>query len=180
MEATTEMPTETGFTVTDYSEKAFVVSGELTRTHKDSLRSLGGKFNKHLKGEVTIGWIFSKKRQEEVMEFVLAIHNGEEPPSSSATSMGIPSMNDMGMPVVNTPSNTSKYQFVKFKVFRPAEGIKAQLKSAEKTVEGSVTKIETNDGIVDTVYIDFDGKTSMGVICRSKWQIFVYLTDHTN
>ncbi|GAG06845.1 unnamed protein product, partial [marine sediment metagenome] len=54
-----------------------------------------------------------------------------------------------------------------------------QLKSGGKTVEGLVTKIETNDGIVDTVYINFDEQTSMGVICRSKWQIFGYFTDHT-
>ena len=132
-------PTKNTFTVTDYSEKAFVVSGELTRTYKDSLKSLGGKFNKNLRigGQVTPGWVFGKRNQEKVMEFVLAIHNGEHPQISSATTMGIPSMNDMGMPVVNNPTpNTSKYQFVKFKVFRPAEGMKVQLKSSGKTVEG--------------------------------------------
>lgn len=180
MEAVAEMnqQTEEKFTVTEYSEKAFVVSGELTRTYKNEMRNMGGKFNKNLKGGA--GWIFSKKSQEKVMEFVMAINSGEAPPSISASSAGIPSMNDMGMPVVDAPS-TAKYQFVRFKIFKPKDNMNVRLNTGGKTVEGIVTKTEssTRDGVVDTVYIDFDGQTSMGVICRSKWQIFGYFAEHS-
>lgn len=163
--------------VSDYSEKSFVVSGDLTRTYKDSLKKMGGKFNKNLKidGKVTPGWIFAKKNQEKVMEFVLGVHNGEITPTNS-----LPSVNQTDMPNVEK-SNVPKYQFVKFKVFRPAEGMKAQLKSEGKTMEGTVTRIQSsnNNDVIDTAYIDFDGKEQWGVICRGKWQLFGYFPNHT-
>lgn len=49
--------------IVDYSDKAFAVIGE-TKPIKDSLRSLGGSFNAHLK--CGAGWIFSKKRLQAV------------------------------------------------------------------------------------------------------------------
>ena len=175
--ATEEDVQKQTLTVTDYSEKAFVVSGELTRTYKESLKKMGGKFNKNLKidGKVTPGWIFAKKNQEKVMEFVLGVHNGEITPSDN-----LPSVEQTGMPSFEK-SNVPKYQFVKFKVFRLAEGMKAQLKSEGKTMEGVVTRIQSsnNNDVIDTAYIDFDGKEQWGVICRGKWQLFGYFPNHT-
>jgi N12 class adenine-specific DNA methylase len=50
------------YTLTDISEKAFVVTGD-TRPIKDKLKSLGGLWNrKHG------GWVFSKKKREKVQE----------------------------------------------------------------------------------------------------------------
>lgn len=53
----------------DYSEKAFAVYGD-TKSVKDMLKTLGGKFNPHLTHPVTgdklVGWIFSKKRWDSV------------------------------------------------------------------------------------------------------------------
>ena len=165
----------TKFTVTDYSDKSFVVSGELTRTYKADLKSLGGKFNGRLRGGP--GWIFPMKNKEKVMAFVMAVNSGETPEVSSAS---IPTMNDIGLPVVEVP-NESKYQYVKFKIFKPQNGMTVQLKTSGKLVEGAITQTESSnhDGIIDTVYIDFDGQTSMGVISRGKWQIFGYFADHT-
>lgn len=165
--------------VVDYTEKSFVVCGELTRTYKDDLKNLGGRFNKNLKyeGNPLVGWVFPMKNKEKVMEFVLSVNSGEAP----AKSTEIPSMNDMGIPRVPVPSvNTSRYQFVKFKVFRPSVGMKVRLVGGGKTVHGQVVQTESsNQDILDTVYIDFDGQTSMGAICRGKWQIFGYFEDHT-
>jgi hypothetical protein len=57
----------TDLTVEDYSEKSIVVRGE-TREHKDALKSLGGKWNARLRDGG--GWIFSKKCEANVMEYV--------------------------------------------------------------------------------------------------------------
>lgn len=163
--------------VADYSEKSFIVFGELTRTYKDSLKKMGGKFNKNLKidGKATPGWIYSKKNQEKVMEFVLGVHTGQIAPNDE-----LPSVNGTGMPSVEK-SDVPKYQFVKFKIFRPTEGMKVQLKSEGNSMEGVVTRIKSsnNNDIIDTAYVDFNGKEQWGVICRGKWQLFGYFPDHT-
>jgi hypothetical protein len=52
----------------EYSEKALVVRGEGTKTYKDELSQLGGKYNASLRGGA--GWIFSKKSEAKVKEFI--------------------------------------------------------------------------------------------------------------
>ena len=47
----------------DYSEKAFAIIGE-TKEIKETLKSLGGRYNPHL--TCGAGWIFSKKKEQEV------------------------------------------------------------------------------------------------------------------
>ncbi len=54
--------------VIDYSEKAFALVGEGTKAIKDELKQLGGRFNFKLK--CGAGWIFSKKKQTEVMQLI--------------------------------------------------------------------------------------------------------------
>ena len=54
--------------VISYSEKAIAVLGEGTKDIKDELYKLGGKFNKYL--SCGAGWIFSKKKADEVIEFL--------------------------------------------------------------------------------------------------------------
>ena len=168
--------------VTDYSDKSFVVHGELTRKYKDNLKALGGRFNKNLthNGKNLTGWVFGLKNKEKVMEFVMSVNTGNEQASES-----LPNMSDIGLPTIDVSSapnaaNTSVYQFVKFKVYRPREGQKVRLNTGGKTFHGTVTKAEShnNDGVIDTVHINIDGKTSLGVICRSKWQIYGYMADH--
>ena len=54
--------------LSDYSEKGFVLRGD-TVHFKNSLRKLGGKWNKNLKGGK--GWVFSKKfRLEKVRKYL--------------------------------------------------------------------------------------------------------------
>ena len=57
--------------IENYSERAFIVIGE-TYPIKDKLKHLGGSFNKGLKhnGNQVIGWVFSKKRLNEVSKFI--------------------------------------------------------------------------------------------------------------
>jgi len=54
-------------TCTEYSEKAIVVRGD-TKDYKEELKQLGGKYNANLRDGA--GWIFSKKSQDKVNEFI--------------------------------------------------------------------------------------------------------------
>ena len=56
-----------GIRIVDYSEKAIAVYGD-TRSIRDQLKELGGKFNPRLKEGA--GWIFSKKIENELRVFL--------------------------------------------------------------------------------------------------------------
>lgn len=60
-------PVSNAVEIVDYSEKAIAVFGD-TKTVKDQLKSLGGRFNPSLKhnGTKRAGWIFSKKQADNV------------------------------------------------------------------------------------------------------------------
>ena len=57
------MDMEAKIRLIDYSEKAFAIIGE-TKEIKETLKSLGGRYNPHL--NCGAGWIFSKKKEQEV------------------------------------------------------------------------------------------------------------------
>jgi len=52
--------------IIDYSENSFVVRGD-TKTYKDNLKELGGKWNANLRDGA--GWVFSNKHKTKVEEF---------------------------------------------------------------------------------------------------------------
>lgn len=56
---------DNGLQLVDYSEKAFVITGD-TRDKKDLLKALGGRFNPRL--NCGAGWVFSKLRINEVRQ----------------------------------------------------------------------------------------------------------------
>lgn len=60
-----------GLEVVDYSEKAIAIFGD-TKAIKEDLKALGGRFNPALNynGGKRAGWIFSKKKAEEVRKLV--------------------------------------------------------------------------------------------------------------
>lgn len=62
-----EAVTVEGLEIVDYSEKAIAVFGD-TKAIKEQLKELGGRFNPALNynGEKRAGWIFSKKKADEV------------------------------------------------------------------------------------------------------------------
>jgi hypothetical protein len=59
------------FLIVDYSEKALAVFGD-TRTMKDELKALGGRFNPRLthEGEKKAGWIFAKSKEQALRELL--------------------------------------------------------------------------------------------------------------
>lgn len=68
-------------TIIDYSDKALAVIGE-TFTYREKLKQMRGGFNKFLKvnGETVPGWIFSKRREAEIREFVLKLRGDDTTP----------------------------------------------------------------------------------------------------
>lgn len=66
-----EAVTVEGLEMVDYSEKAIAVFGD-TKAIKEQLKELGGRFNPSLNynGEKRAGWIFSKKKADEVRNLV--------------------------------------------------------------------------------------------------------------
>ena len=161
----------------NYTAKSFVVYGN-TKKYKDHLANLEGKFNKYLNidGEKTPGWIFSNKKLEVVMEFVQKVNSGEVVSSSDLPSSETLSTS---LPTVTVPTRNNPYQFVKFKIYKPSNGQTVKLKVDGKVTEGQAVRVETHNDVVDTVYIDFDGNTSLAKICNGEWQIYGYNVRHT-
>ena len=62
-EQTTPPQASINIVVSDYSERAIVVTGD-TKPVKEQLKQLGGRFNPNLK--TGAGWVFSKKRESEI------------------------------------------------------------------------------------------------------------------
>ena len=70
----TDIPTEsiTGdFTIVDYSEKSIAVFGD-TKTIKEQLSALGGRFNKYLtqNHQKCAGWVFPKSKKPELQQLL--------------------------------------------------------------------------------------------------------------
>lgn len=74
-----EPVTVEGLEIVDYSEKAIAVFGD-TKAVKDQLKELGGRFNPSLNynGEKRAGWIFSKKKADEVRELLAPAKSEED------------------------------------------------------------------------------------------------------
>lgn len=108
--------------IVSYTDKSVVVIGD-TKSHKDSLKSLGGKWNASLTnretGEKFMGWIFYINKQKEVQSWI-----------------------DKGCPPIEGGESESKQDFA-----RPqAMGIvdtENRIRKLEKTVEMLLSKVST-------------------------------------
>lgn len=165
--------------VVDYSDKTFIVFGEATRTYKQQLRDLGGKFNKYLKERPEFAggaaWIFMNKFKPKVYNFVNQVNGGE-----ITQHEGIPQQGDqIALPTVVAPIKDKIYQYVKYKVFKPVDGMTVTIKAGGAASVGEVLQTETHRNIVDTVYIDLGGNTSKLVICNGRWQVWGYMVEHS-
>ena len=58
------MTTSIDMEIIEYSEKAIVVQGDDTRKYKDSLKTLGGKYNGRLR--TGPGWVFPKNMKNKI------------------------------------------------------------------------------------------------------------------
>lgn len=177
MEATMEQPQQQ-LTLIDYTEKSFIVYGEATKQYIEQLKGLKGRFNGNLKErpdsgfEGGAGWIFRMNRKEEVEQLVDQINSGEYDPNA------LPGMDGNTLPTIKG-SEDKVYQYVKFKVFIPKEGMKVILKAGGVQREGVVLKTETHNDIVDTVELQFGEDKTLGVIARQAWQVWGYNPKHS-
>ena len=69
---------------TDYSDKSFLICGDDTKDHKESIKTLGGKWNSTLKG-----WIFPKTKDKLVKEWLDGV--------SKCTKKSIAESNDISI-----------------------------------------------------------------------------------
>ena len=164
--------------VVDYSEKVFVVFGESTKTHKESLKALGGKFNLRFKPKPGFpggpGWMYMHKMKPQVFDFVNKVNTG-----AVATQQNIPLQGPQGgLPTVVVPIKNLKFQSVRWKVFIPRDGMKVTIKADGGQLIGEVLQTETHRNVVDTAYINMGGNTSKLVICNGRWQVWGYMVEH--
>jgi hypothetical protein len=96
-------------TCSDYSEKAVVVRGD-TKTHKEGLKNLGGKFNASLKDGA--GWIFPKKLEGKIQEYI----TGFQAESKTAVKPSVPKdlMKDGMVMIKNSAKNMSVSEKIAF------------------------------------------------------------------
>ena len=67
---------------------------------------------------------------------------------------------------------------VRWRVFRPAAGMKVTIKVGGSKLEGEVLQTDMTGDVVDTAYISAGGNTSKVVICSGKWQVWGYQAEH--
>lgn len=166
----------------DYSDKSFIVFGNATKTYKQQLAELGGKFNMYLKERPGFpggaGWIFFTKNKGLVYKFLNQVNSGEIKHHEAVMHQDINGDNGMNLPTVIAPIKQSNYQYVKWKVFKPSEGMKVTIKAGGVSVEGKVLQVETHNNIVDTAYISLGANTSKLVITNGFWTVHGYMVEH--
>lgn len=98
----------------NYSDKSFVLFGEDTKTHKDLIKSLGGRWNRNLTNPITgekfTGWIFSNARLNVVSETLG--NNIIHEPSSEAFYLYQPSEPELPRVVVKPVNLNVIYNIV--------------------------------------------------------------------
>ena len=169
----------------NYSDKTFIVFGEATKTYKQQMMELGGKFNGRLKerfGEHVnfpggAAWIFMNKYRSSVYKFVNQVNSGDNKQHEGVPQQGT----QINLPTVFAPVKSSTYQFVKWKVYKPTEGMTVTIKAGGASTIGKVVQTESsrNKNIIDTVYIDLGGNTSKLVICNGGWKVWGYMVEHS-
>ena len=165
--------------VVNYSDKSFIVFGEATRTYKEQLRDLGGKYNGRLKERTGFvggaAWLFYNNLRANVYNFVNQVNDG-----GMNHHEGIPQQGEqIALPTVIAPIKNKTYQFVKWKVYIPTEGMSVTIKAGGSASTGKVIQTETHRNFVDTVYINLGENTSKLVICNGLWQVWGYMVEHS-
>lgn len=78
--------TAKGLKLEDYSDRAFVVRGN-TYEHREKLKELGGKWSPGLRGGQ--GYVFSKKRKAEVLQWMGPSARGGRPADDASSSSSV-------------------------------------------------------------------------------------------
>lgn len=104
-----------------YTDKSIAVLGE-TKPWASDLRSIGGKFNGNLKGQP--GWIFSKTKEPELMQFIAEANAGVRTPSTAAPRAAPAQMVPLGsVPTTMSPQMAmARLQMAQSEIAQPRPG----------------------------------------------------------
>ena len=132
----------------DYSEKAIAVFGD-TKTIKEQLKELGGRFNPALNynGEKRAGWIFSKKKADEVRNLMASekVEAVEELPALPE-EIYIPELAEETGPFENIHlTETGNFNGVRYYNIE-GDGIITSAKVREDIQPGDVFNVYTAEG----------------------------------
>lgn len=191
-------PQNHDMTLDKYSENSVVLRGSDSRHYKSKLREMNGKWNRNLQGGQ--GWIFSKKREDELSQFLddvsAGLVNPDDPTQEKTTYkkgprrinasrvFNDPHVSNQG-PVPNIPTISrapnevrSGYQQVNWVLFRPEVGMRCTLRLGGKQFVYLVSDIEVHNKIVDVAYITLSGAVSKVVIQNGHWKVWGLADDH--
>jgi flavodoxin len=146
--------------IVEYSDRSIAVFGD-TKTIKEELKELGGRFNKYLKhdGETKAGWIFPLKDRADVVELIVKL-NGEaaqahKPPTTSSEDLKPSASHHHNLLIIENKDAVASmpyamdYSDKSFAVFGDTKTIKEELKE----LGGRFNK-----------YLKYDGLTKAGWI----------------
>lgn len=139
--------------VKDYSERAIVVIGE-TKEFKDSLKQLGGRYNKFLScGE---GWVFSRRWIDDVQKFVNEVNGKAAAPRKAKKAAAKAAAKPT--PTVEAMVEHFKRYFQKSIVPVMVKGVKKQMKNVTK-VAGKGSSGSYCGGDLGFVTVDYDKRS---------------------
>ncbi len=175
-----------------YTDKSFVIRGTGTILYPLQLTSLGGKWNKNLRGGG--GWIFSNKKTQKATTWIQNVQSGLVQPDDPEQIKAVRAEKRQRSPRATTGITTTTttiaitaatnpdMQSVQWTVFRPRVHMKARLKVGQVVAEYDVGRVEEHNGVVDTAFIHPSGHPtteSKLVICNGAWQVWGYAEDHS-
>ena len=185
---TNNIPTvrdENALNMVDYSDKTFIVFGEATKTYKEQMKDLGGKFMKQMKERPGFAggaaWMFFMKLKPQVIDFVNSVNNRQINQHEGVTHQDTINLNVTGqlaLPTVIAPIHNATYQTVHWKVYKPVAGMSVTIKAGGASAAGEVLQVESHRNVVDTAYISLNGNTSKLVIINGYWQVHGYMVEH--
>jgi flavodoxin len=149
--------------IVEYSDRSIAVFGD-TKTIKEELKELGGRFNKYLKhdGETKAGWIFPLKDRADVEELIVKLNceadQAQKPPTTSSEDLKPSASHHTGghnlLIIENNDAVASMpyamdYTDKSFAVFGETKPIKEELKD----LGGRFNKYLKHDGVTKAGWI---------------------------
>ena len=140
-------------TITDYSERSFVVRGEGTKEHKDALKQMGGKWNSNLRDGG--GWIYPMTKKPDLQKWKSSgILNSEMKYYSSSSSS---TSSSSYSPSSKTPSISNESLMKEMKV------MSKKIDKLEKLIESLTSLLIEEEGEEYEEVVEYESSGEGGV-----------------
>lgn len=170
-----------------YTDKSFAVFGD-TKTWKNNLLNLGGRFNRNLGGNA--GFIFSNKKAEDVQQFINSAAAGQVQPlpdtarvtktnqPRAAQSPGIPLPAQQTQPYQG--HDGKYYQVVNYTVEYPVQNQGVTIVLGDNNIPYYVKQIENTQLPVDSILIEAtDGSNlARAILVKGVWKVENMTDEH--